>query len=353
MKIALVVRSDFDQFMGGDVTHAFLLKRFLEQAGVRVELARCTSPLGGFDLCHAFNIVRPYEAFVVSESCRESGIPFVLSPIFDDINEMNFPRKTPLFRLALTFGRSAMEAAKFAYLKIFRRNPDMELRLIDSVESVRRRLISNCDGIVTWSNWEANYLSEKFGGRKYYTARAGANHLSTVTAPKERMVICVGLFSDRKNQEMLVRAARYFNCKFVFVGRPAPGYGWYYDRCRKIAPQNCEFAGFVQAEEISRLYARAKVFALPSLWEAAGLAGLEAANFGCNLVISDIPVLREYFPGMAYFCDPQSLESVVRMLADALNDRNDARGGKSFVGTNYKWEDITASLLQFYTMLCR
>lgn len=353
VNIGFVVRQDYKKFFGGDVIHPMLLKRYLEKAGASVTLLDPPYELKGIDVCHAFNLVRPFEAFNAAKRARAAGVPFVLTPIFGDTYEFGLARRTPTFRLIQTLGKSAIEYSKFAYLKLVRKSAGLSVDMIDSIQSIQQKLVNLSDAIITQSNWEANYLAERFGGNRYKTIRTGGNHLAGGMKKKERAVVCVGMFCDNKNQLSLVRAAQYFDCRFVFVGDAAPGYGWYFRRCRQLAPSNCEFLGKVQHERVADVLAAAKVFALPSFVETACMAALEAANFGCNLVISDRPVMREYFPGTAYFCDPYSVESIIRRLAEALNDADDARGAKNLITANYRWEDIAAEFLNFYSAVRR
>ena len=54
----------------------------------------------------------------------------------------------------------------------------------------------------------------------------------------------------------------------------------------------------------------AKVHALVSWMETPGLSSLEAGAMGCNLVITEKGDTRDYFGDEAFYCDPESVESI-------------------------------------------
>lgn len=81
------------------------------------------------------------------------------------------------------------------------------------------------------------------------------------------------------------------------------------------------FLGFVSPTELRALYHLCQFVIFPSLFEGAGLPLLEAFREGTPVACSDIPALREYAGGAAFFFDPTSVESIAeairRMNADA------------------------------------
>ncbi len=66
--------------------------------------------------------------------------------------------------------------------------------------------------------------------------------------------------------------------------------------------------------ELAWLYQRALGLVLPSLAEGFGLPVLEAAYFACPLFLSDIAVFQEIAPVQAQFFNPNSVDSLSRLL---------------------------------------
>ena len=64
------------------------------------------------------------------------------------------------------------------------------------------------------------------------------------------------------------------------------------------------FAGFVPDSELFNLYKQASVNLLLSSAEGFGFSYLEASNFSCPSLLSDIPVLKEISNNQALFADP-------------------------------------------------
>ena len=82
------------------------------------------------------------------------------------------------------------------------------------------------------------------------------------------------------------------------------------------------FAGFVPDSELIKLYEQASFNILPSRDEGFGFSYLEAANFGCPSLLSDIPVLREISDGKAIFFDQNNPTDIAEKIKEIINDKN-------------------------------
>ena len=79
-------------------------------------------------------------------------------------------------------------------------------------------------------------------------------------------------------------------------------------------PKNAEFLGRVSDEELATLYKNAKAFIYPSLYEGFGLPPIEASHFGCPVILSDIPVLKEICRDSAIYFNPYSPQSIIEAV---------------------------------------
>ena len=52
------------------------------------------------------------------------------------------------------------------------------------------------------------------------------------------------------------------------------------------------------------------MFALPSIVEGVGLSALEAATWGCDIVITNIGGPKEYYNNLALIVDPYSIDEL-------------------------------------------
>jgi len=135
----------------------------------------------------------------------------------------------------------------------------------------------------------------------------------------------VGSFSQRKNWDGVLRAAirlaREDNVATILVG----------SRGRYLAPGGveipCDVAGLVhlrgQVEdlaELGRLYANAACLLFPSFYEASPLPPLEAMHFGCPVIGSSIPAIRERCADAADYCDPFDINDIVASVRRVMNN---------------------------------
>lgn len=81
-----------------------------------------------------------------------------------------------------------------------------------------------------------------------------------------------------------------------------------------------ELAGWVTAEELEALYARATAVVVPTLFEGFGLPVLEGMARGCPVICSGLPVLREVGGAAATYFDPRDPRSIAVVIASTLTD---------------------------------
>lgn len=93
--------------------------------------------------------------------------------------------------------------------------------------------------------------------------------------------------------------------------------------------------GEVDEEELVSLYKRAKVFALPSLREGVGMAALEAAAYGCEIVLTCVGAPKEYYEGRALLVNPQSVNEIGTAIIKAINEGHSQPELKSYIEKRY------------------
>jgi glycosyltransferase involved in cell wall biosynthesis len=82
------------------------------------------------------------------------------------------------------------------------------------------------------------------------------------------------------------------------------------------------FAGFVPDSELIKLYQQASLNILPSRDEGFGFSFLEAAQFSCPSVLSDIPVLKEISEENALFSNPGNPQELAEKIGEIYFDKN-------------------------------
>jgi len=125
------------------------------------------------------------------------------------------------------------------------------------------------------------------------STREGVFHLSTFGQP-------------RKNVLRLIAAVGPTGLPLTIAGSCPPELLPGITAAAKPFP-GITIRGFLTAAERDELYYRSRVFALPSLHEGTGLAALEAAARGCQVVITRNGGPPDYFSGLGRLVDPLSV----------------------------------------------
>jgi glycosyltransferase involved in cell wall biosynthesis len=131
------------------------------------------------------------------------------------------------------------------------------------------------------------------------------------------------------------------------VGNESKNQKEYVDLVYKEAGENVFFLGAVSQEDLSELYKVAKVHALVSWMETPGLSSLEAAVMDCNIVVTKKGDTEEYFQDLAYYCEPDDVESIKNAIELAYTNPINPEL-KSKVLTNYIWEKTAEETLKAY-----
>lgn len=138
----------------------------------------------------------------------------------------------------------------------------------------------------------------------------------------ERYIFSLGTMQPRKNIPFLVAAFarvadRLPGTHLVLSG----GRGHHFDAAIDAAvaaypavADRIVFTGYIDEADLPAVYAGARCFAFPSLYEGFGVPLLEAMAAGTSVVASDIPPLREVAQDGALYASPHDLDA----FADAL-----------------------------------
>jgi glycosyltransferase involved in cell wall biosynthesis len=117
----------------------------------------------------------------------------------------------------------------------------------------------------------------------------------------------VGAVQARKDPLAAVDAAAAAGLALVVVGperEPA--------LARELERRGADLRGYVEKEELARLYRGAACLVLPSRYEGFGLPVLEAMACGTPVVAADDPALREVAGEAAVYAEPSGLADAIR-----------------------------------------
>jgi glycosyltransferase involved in cell wall biosynthesis len=149
---------------------------------------------------------------------------------------------------------------------------------------------------------------------------------TATSPPREHMILTVGAIQKRKNIARLVRAFEQTppGWRLVLAGA-ANGFGAEEELAAvETSPRRTDIrvAGYVTAAELDSLYARASIFAFPSLDEGFGMPVLDAMARGVPVVTSNRSAMPEVASDAALLVDPSEVDSIGDALSRLAADPN-------------------------------
>jgi glycosyltransferase involved in cell wall biosynthesis len=333
MRILFQIRPSHEEHAGGDTLHATRTVEELEKLGVEVEVSGSLAPdLAGYDLVHLFNTELIEPTFRHCLRARAAGVPIVLTPIFwrapledlrfDEVDRVNLRRRDAVMR-------------------------DVAFGLVDALLPNSR---AELDGIAAqFSPLPSRIEVVPVGVDAEYERGDGERFCARYDLPLRGFVLCAARLEERKNQLRLIEACAPLGMPLVLAGAEYEDRAPYASACHEAAKRvgaDVRFLGQISPEGMADAYAAARVHALPSIWETVGLASLEAAMAGCNVVSTDRCGVGEYLGDGAWYCDPESVESIRAAVASALDVAPDGRAQEPAAA--FTWARAAASTRAVY-----
>lgn len=148
----------------------------------------------------------------------------------------------------------------------------------------------------------------------------------------KRYLLYPAAFREYKNHALLVDALAMLHAtgatdwRVVFTGISACPDSLQEKIARSSVSDAVHVLGRVPRSELASLYRNAFATVVPSLYEQGSFPLMEALHFGCPILISDIPSLREQFARLgdsALFFDPHRPERLIEAL-QVLEARREA-----------------------------
>ena len=259
-----------------------------------------------------FNQPRPDVFFTPTHYApRFSPIPTVISIM--DVSYIHFPemfRRQDLYKLQHWTKRSARCASA-----------------IFTISKASR------DDIIKTYGLPGERVVVTYPGVKHKTQNAmeNAELIKEKFQIKGDFILFVGTLQPRKNIARLIEAFSKINpstratphaISLVIVGKK----GWQYEEIL-AAPkkygveEKVRFLDFVSDEELAMLYQHAICFVLPSLYEGFGLPVLEAMQYDCPVITSNVSSLPEAGGDAAVYVNPYDVDDIAGKISQVLDDK--------------------------------
>lgn len=137
----------------------------------------------------------------------------------------------------------------------------------------------------------------------------------------ERYILAVSSMDPRKNFVRLVQAfdkIKDKSVKLYIIGMSFKAFNT--PDLQKLIGENVHLPGYIPDEKLQTMYQNALLSVYPSLYEGFGLPPLESMTYGCPVINSDIPALREVSQDAALYVDPYNVEDITQKIEQLLVD---------------------------------
>lgn len=351
---------------GGDTIQIMKTAEYLRMFGCHVDISTDLEPdVSRYDLIHLFNLMRPQEIYIQARNGKKYGKKIALSPIYGPYTEYYKHEHENFIELLL----SKLKPDHRDYLKIIGRailNGEIHKGTFSFLKRGQRELqkeiLKMVDILLPNAEGEMKRVIEQFPevkGKKYVIvpnsidAKLFNPKLIEITQEMETFkncVLCVGRLEGRKSQLKLVRAMKGLPWPLVLIGKPARNHLSYIKKIRKEMGPNVHLIGQLEHSQLPKFYKVAKVHAMVSWMETPGLSSLEAGAMGCNLVVTDKGDTREYFDNFAFYCNPNSIDSIREAIIEAHHSPFNSSLSEHIL-KHFTWEKTAEKTLEGYNRI--
>ncbi len=168
-------------------------------------------------------------------------------------------------------------------------------------------------------------------------------------------ILYVGhLGAERKNGVNIIKALSKIDEKAVIIANVLDTAEGKY--CRELIEKskNITLIEWLNHDDklLESAYAACKAFILPTHYETPGIAAMEAALAGANIVITPFGGTKEYFKDYAIYANPFSVDDIIAKTEQALIlPKNEKL--KKHIMENYLWEKVAKRTVKFYEKIVK
>lgn len=201
---------------------------------------------------------------------------------------------------------------KFSYLKYYNQNDYnwlVQTRYIDKLLQTHLKINPKNIFVYPIFKEESESFNSKKSSNNFVYVSSGVSHKN-----HERLIEAFIGAANKTDKEIKLH---------LTLGKAELSKGLY--------PNNLkiQFHGTLSTDKVNELYNFCEFAIYPSLVESFGLPLIEAANYGCKVIASDLPYVHEII-GPSLTFDPYSIESISNAILNAI-DTDDLKGTKVLV----------------------
>ena len=346
MKVLFYIRANHSDVKGGDLVQIYSTADALKRLGVMVVFSSDPNKnLEEYDVVHLFNSPRFDETEEFIENAIRQNKHTSFSTIFWPKDEL------------------AVGIASSRAVRLCRKILGVRLTLIiwrmikkrDDKFLIEKRLIEKADMLLPNSDGEMKQIKRVFNLRnKPYKSIVNAidtNKFKAIpTQKRHNYVLSVGRIENRKNTLKLIKACHNCGYKLTLIGGYDPEDKYALECLKLIEEYKFEHIKNLDHEELLPYFYNAKVHAMVSWYETPGLATMEAACGGCNILTTNRGSVGEYFGDKVTYCDPFSQESIETGLKHSMEIENDL-SLRELITEKYTWDKAASQTKEAYLEL--
>ncbi|GLC87886.1 glycosyltransferase [Lysinibacillus piscis] len=363
-KILIFDRMNSSEFPGGDTVQINAIKNFLVKHNYDVKIS--TDPLEDLSEYHyifIFNLTNPLEAYVCMKACEKYNKPYILFPVYWNLDSLKMPIQFNLKMLVKmiipNFLKSYIRALKFLknnheIIGSFQIKNKELFNINNCIRSILRKAFYVCpNSYAEWKhlndNFELNQLNKNvkviYNGIDLDRLRVieQDDSIKAKYNLPENYICCVGGIGPRKNQLNLVKAANRGRINLVLIGKASYGYENYFKKVKSISRDNIYFLEQLPQEEVFKIMKSSIGHIQPSFIETPGLASLEAMVLDIPIIVSNTEPVKEYFKDIAVYCIPYEVENINECLLTFKNEIG-KKDIQRYTGYNYDWNHVLKEL---------
>ena len=166
----------------------------------------------------------------------------------------------------------------------------------------------------------------------------------------EKYILTVSSMDPRKNFIRLVEAFKQIedkSIKLYIIGMQFKAFNT--PDLQKLISENVVLPGYIDDSALQAMYQNALFSVYPSLYEGFGLPPLESMTYGCPVIASDIPALREISGNAVLYANPYDINDMTEKMNRMAND-SQLRQELILKGLDqiqeYSWESSAKKVLE-------
>ncbi|MBO6621169.1 MAG: glycosyltransferase [Balneola sp.] len=343
MKVGFIAPQSISVINGGVRTQALMTARALTNLGAEVKFLSPWDDISEnqLDLFHIFTA--GYETIGIISRLRELKKKVVLSPVLFSNRSYKTIRRAISVEEKLT-SVSAGIRSEFGIKKEVCKKADLILPNTSS----EAKLITKA--------FELEQSKIKIVPNGVELRFKGADpELFLAEKKLQDFVLFTGQASaPRKNVLSLIKAMHNIDADLVIIG--SFNDSEYSKVCLKFAHENPRIHLLETMDHNSDLlrsaYAASKVFVLASQFETPGIAAMEAALAGANIVITEAGGTKDYFKEFAHYVSHNSIESIQKGITEALAKPKSVQL-MNHISENYSWSKVGELTMENYQELLK